>query len=654
MPTIIDEINGAFGVYIKSCDRAELLSASNALAALLADERTAKIISDTNRENAQFLKIKIELKSYAVAYFCEGYENADFIALKAFAENAEAECVRLGFKKTGELCAFVLKCAETVNKITYDAVALKAKICDYEGRCVATDLDECTAVAAALSEKAQAVASSSLPKVLFTDGAYFPDIKTQLTADLNELCGVAENAAAEISKTQAEDVMRTGIEDVTEKLDKEGFTYFPQVDTERLARTITVCTPYAEEAEILAWSCAGGAKIFRVQALSFERLDIKSIDAAFAEIARQGADCVIYGLRHYRAKNKAHFLRAAIKYAKAGRRAYLVADDGTRALYEEALQACTDGLSALDVSFLYLSMPDFTQTVETMQSLGMISEDGADIDFVRKNLPFAGFAGLNEAVKAFGAGADWKKIVAERSQDNFAAAQKYMLKLPRQALFIDGGWGSYHEDIIVRKSKSFDYDDIKTVNPNNVKKIMEGNFSLFQKCGMISTYCMLCGSTAADWSGLPIEIKSERLTEATKLVMRALGVPIVPEVQVLDKLSVGGAGGLCCDGGKRILYKNSSVKDFDWTAKAVCHESFHAFQHYAINFGWQDWYETELHVTPGRIDMWGFNFSKYRSIDKDADGYMIQIVESDARAFESDCLGRNESEGQILNLIDLE
>ena len=33
---------------------------------------------------------------------------------------------------------------------------------------------------------------------------------------------------------------------------------------------------------------------------------------------------------------------------------------------------------------------------------------------------------------------------------------------------------------------------------------------------------------------------------------------------------------------------------------------------------------------------------------------MIQIVESDARAFENDCLGKNESMGQILNLIDLD
>ena len=343
-----------------------------------------------------------------------------------------------------------------------------------------------------------------------------------------------------------------------------------------------------------------------------------------------------------------------MRFCRGGRRAYIVADDGTRTVYDDALKAADGELTALDISFLYLTMPDFVQTVELMQKLNMLSGDGGDIDFVRKNMPFVGFAGFNEAVKAFNAGADWKKIASERSQDNFRAASKYMLRLTRQALFIDGGWGNYHDDIVVNKTKHFDYDDIKGVNPDNIRKIMDGNFTLFQKCGMISTYCLLCGASASDWAGFSPELKSERLSEASKLVMRALGMDIVPKVEVLENLSAKGAGGTCYDGGKRIVYKNSCVKDFDWTSKAVCHECFHAFQHTAIAEGWQDWYETELHVTPGRIDQWSYNFGKYRNIDKDHDGYMIQIVESDARAFENDCLGRNESMGQILNLIDLD
>lgn len=653
MPTIIDVINSAFGVYMTSCDGAELDRAAQSLTALLSDERTSKIISAQNRENAQFLLIKLQLKIRAEEYFCAGYEGADFASLKEFCKSAAGECEKLGFKKTGVLCKTVLDCASALDAVMFDAITLKARICDADGVCVATDVEECRAVAKALSEKAAAVSALILPENIFADGAAFPDVKAQAVRDLNDLRAVAENAAAELANSMADEIFRTGVTDITDELKEAHLNYYPKADVERLARAIVLCTPFPDEAEIFAWACANGAKIYKVQALAFEHADVKCIEAAFDGFAAQGADLVIYGVYHYRARNKAAFLRAVMRFCRAGRRAYLVADDGTRAVYDEAVKSAEGDLSALDISFLYLSLPDFTQTVEIMQSLGMLSGDDG-IDFVRKNMPFAGFAGLNEAVKAFNVGADWKKIVSERSQDNFYAAQKYMLRLPRQALFIDGGWGNYHEDIVVRKARRFDYDDVTVVNPDNIRKIMEGNFTLFQKCGMISTYCMLCGATAAEWTGLPLEVKSERLTEATKLVMRALGMDTVPCVEVKEKLPVAGAGGLCCDGGKRILYKNSSVKDFDWTAKAVCHESFHAFQHFAINEGWQDWYETELHVTPGRIDVWSYNFSKYRTMDKDEDGYMIQVVECDARAFENDCLGKNESSGQILNLIDLD
>ena len=654
MATILEIIDSAYTVYMKTCNREELARAEGSLTALLADTAIAKMCSPENRENAQYLKIKLGLKILAHEYFCEGYENADFLALKTYAVDAIKECSERGFKKTGELCGKVLDCADALDKVMFDAVALKGKICDSDGRCVAGNADECREVSAALTEKIKAAGALEMPRNIFSDGAVFPDVKTQAVRDLTDLRNAADKMVAVFIEEQAKDIMRTGAEDITERLNSMHFEYYPVFGTEKLAKAIVLFTPFADEAELVAWSCANGAKIFRVQALALENVELSGINALFDELALLGADCVIYGAPRFRAKNKDDFYRAVMRFGRSGRRAYIVADDGTRTVYEEALAAAKGGYSALDVSFLYLSMPDFAQTIELMQGLKMLSDDGGDIEFVRKNLPFMGFAGFNEAVKAFIANADWKKIAAERSQDNFHAAQKYMLKLTRQALFIDGGWGNYKEDIGVNKCKTLGYDDIKILNPDNVRKIMEGNFSLFQKCAMITVYCLLCGASVDDWKDLPREIKEERLGEASKLVMRALSVPIVPVVEVLDKLDSKGAGGTCYDGGKRIVYKHSCIKDFDWTSKAVVHECFHAYQHHAIAYGWQDWYETELHVTPGRISQWNYNFGKYRNIDKDEDGYMIQIVESDARAFESDCLGNNPGSSNIINLIDFD
>ena len=649
MPTIIEIINSAYGVYIKSCDRAELSGAADSLAPVLDGGALAKAVNAENRENAQFLLIKLRLKTLAVGYFCEGYEHADFVTLNNFCVGAKDECQTLGFKKTGELVAKVQKCATEADEVMADAVSLKGRIIDGEGRCVAKDPAECRQVAAALSDKITKIEGLDLPEKLFSDGANFPAVKAQIICDLRELCAVAEATAAELSKEAVDGFMRTAAEDITDYLKEKRYAYFPSVDLSVLARALVLLTPYPDEAELFAGVYSGGNCIYRVQALAFENAENAAVTAFFNALAKSGADVVIYGMPRFRAGNKGEFYRAVLNFTKGGRRAYIVADDGTRGVYDEALKHLEGGLSELDISFLFLSMPDFRQTCSLLAELGVCDDENV----IKQCMPFCGYAGLNEVVNAFNAGADWRKIAEERTKIHFPAAQKYMLRLTRQALFIDGGWGDYHEDIVVRKAKRFDYDDIKAVNPENIRKIIESNFSVFEKCAAICSYCLLSGSSADDWKTFPKELQIERLTEATKLVMRTLGVETVPKVEVLESLS-GGALGMCCDGGKLVQYKESHLSNFSGLCDTICHECYHAFQHFSIAAGWQDWYLSELYVTRGRITEWQYNFSNYLSGSKGYSTYAVQVVESDARAFANDCTGKSGGAEVILNSIDLD
>lgn len=652
MPTIIDIINSAYGVYIKSCVRAELEGAADSLAVLFEGGALSKAISAENLENAQFLAIKLRLKALASEYFCEGYEHADFSALDEYASSARSECERLGFKKTGALIERVRKCAGDTDKVLADAVSLKGRLCDSEGRCVAKDADECRAVSKALADKITLIEELNLPEELFSDGAFFPDLRAQIIGDIKELCAVADGAAAALCAEQVEGFMRTAGEDITAELLQKRYEYYSTTDISDLARALVLFTPFAGEAELFAAVYSGGNKILRLQALAFENAESGAVTEFFNSLAREGADVIIYGMPHFRAGNKGDFYRAVMHFCRGGRRAYIVADDGTRNVYDEAVKCVGSGLTELDISFLYLSMPNFSQTVELLKELKMLP-DGDDGAQVKSSMPFCGYVGLNEAVKAFNAGADWKEIAADMSRINFPAAEKYMLKLPRQALFIDGGWGNYHEDIIVNKAKRFDYDDIKAVNPENIRKIAEGNFTIFEKCGAICLYCLLSGAAADDWKTFPDETKNERIAEATKLVMRTLGIETVPVVEIVEN-PAGGALGLCCDGGKKVLYKESHISNLSGLSNTICHECFHAFQHYCIQAGWQEWYLSELHVTAGRIAEWQYNFSNYVSNSKGYSTYAVQIVESDARAFANDCLSKNGSADVILNAIDLD
>ena len=652
MATIIEIINSAYGVYIKSCVRAELESAADSLAVLLDGGALEKAVSAENRENAQFLQIKLHLKALAAEYFCEGYEHADFIALDGFSLSAQRECEKLGFKKTGELIARVHKCARDTDAVMADAVTLKGRLCDGEGRCVAKDPIECREVSSALAEKIPLIEGMNLPERLFSDGADFPNLKAQLIGDIRELCAVADGTAAALCAEQVEGFMRTSAEDITGALDRKRYEYYPTCDISDLARALVLFTPFSDEAELFAAIYSGGNKIYRLQSLAFENAESVAVSEFFNSLARAGADVIIYGMPHFRAGNKGDFYRTVMRFCKGGRRAFIVADDGTRSVYDEAARAANGDLSELDISFLYLSMPDFSQTVELFKELKMLP-DGDDGAYVKENLPFCGYVGLNEAVKAFNAGADWKEIAADISRINFPAAQKYMLKLPRQALFVDGGWGNYHEDIVVNKAKRFDYDDIKAVNPENIRKIAEGNFTIFEKCASICLYCLLSGAAADDWKGFPKEVKTERIAEATKLVMRTLGIETVPKIEIVENVA-GGAVGLCCDGGKKVLYKESHIGNLSGIANTICHECYHAFQHYCIQAGWQEWYLSELFITKGRIAEWQYNFSNYVTNSKGYSTYAVQIVESDARAFANDCLSKNGSADVILNAIDLD
>ena len=123
------------------------------------------------------------------------------------------------------------------------------------------------------------------------------------------------------------------------------------------------------------------------------------------------------------------------------------------------------------------------------------------------------------------------------------------------------------------------------------------------------------------------------------MVCKILATEYTPEVKIVpeelwDRKS---AGGLCQDGGKRIIYRESSVNNYSWIEEAVCHECFHAFQHTACCVPYSDWFFTELGVTEGRITSWDDNFKVYVG-SEDSKTYWVEVVECDANAFALDCL----------------
>ena len=137
----------------------------------------------------------------------------------------------------------------------------------------------------------------------------------------------------------------------------------------------------------------------------------------------------------------------------------------------------------------------------------------------------------------------------------------------------------------------------------------------------------------------------KRLTQALRLVMRILGVSAEPVVTIHESIpNAPKATSLCVGGGKEIQYKRSALADLTETIDVVCHESYHAFQSYAIHSSFSEWFWRELGVTRGRIQGWAENQSHYFGSSDKRFGesafsvYHAQVLESDARAFAVDCV----------------
>ena len=82
-----------------------------------------------------------------------------------------------------------------------------------------------------------------------------------------------------------------------------------------------------------------------------------------------------------------------IAFSKTGRKVYIHDVTGDRVIYNEMLMNAqsSGAYTALDVSFVYLSMPASFEIIELFRSKKMIGE--SDEEKIKNSLPFAGFIG---------------------------------------------------------------------------------------------------------------------------------------------------------------------------------------------------------------------------------------------------------------------
>ena len=605
-------------------------------------------LNAANRRALTGLHFQLRVKLLAFVYLSDGYCAEDgerlaeeLSAMYMFACENEAERMKA-------MAVRLQLYFNEVGQIMRDADRQAARIRDDDWHAVSHDLQEIREVGAFFSERMEQIDALS-DESPFGDYA-FPDIKAMLRRDLGEVRDFAIRTADQMcieGSRQLLDELLTPVEP-----EYHSCEYCPVIaeSEHAYAGTVVISTPFADELALFA-VCYGKQTGTEVAILDVARLNGKKegvTEMLLSAISKKGEHLLLLGMDRYR-EDRRSLLARVLSFGKhTGKKVFVMDERGDQRLYQDFLDYIrTDGsMTPMDVAFLHLALPGYEELTALLEEKGMLS-GAIDREKVKIYLPFAGFVGLNRAIAAWQRGRDWLEAARRVSELRHGDGVSYLAYLPTQSLLLSTDWGDYKAHTfrgeVLRAEMS--YDDVRDVNPENIRRIVEGNYTIFEKCGLVCRYCLTHGEDVSVWRELKEAEVEKRLTQALRLVMRILGVSAEPVVTIHESIpNAPKATSLCVGGGKEIQYKRSALADLTETIDVVCHESYHAFQSYAIHSSFSEWFWRELGVTRGRIQGWAENQSHYFGSSDKRFGesafsvYHAQVLESDARAFAVDCV----------------
>ncbi|MDE5593073.1 MAG: hypothetical protein K2I75_03980 [Clostridiales bacterium] len=611
-------ITDANAEYIYSTDIAALDGALASIEELLL----APALNDNNRANAEALGMRLACKIFALKALQPDFSPSLADKLNAYVEQNLPIAKDKGYVKSAAAMENVVKFVTLFSKYAQakkeiSAQASSENILALNGKEIIKNATEL------IDELLNGEVASP-----FEEGVVFPALSGEIAEGLQSwkagLCGAYAKA---LERTVS-----------AKLLTNRDCDYFPtpECDEGGKANALILNTPFIDEARLYAANAVSrDTEIyeFNVHACGGSR---DSIDKIFSYAEYKKCAVFIYNADMISDDDRTYLLRAAMLAGKAGTRTF-ISDVLGGALYDDGMTAAVqyEDLSALDISQSYITMPSFDATADELVALKM-ADDGTARAALRE-MPFLGFAGLNEIVRPEHHN-NWMTRGKKISAGNTDAAKRYLARIKASMLFIDDGWGEFRgggQNASV--GGEFDYDGIPAIDIDNVKRIVESNATVFGKCGMIARYCTTGTDDYSVWSRLDREQMQSRAAFAVKLVYRVLGVPIDPIVEIEDEPENDTAGGLCYDGGKRIVFKYSCATDVSWMRDAIVHESFHALQAMLMSGHWAPWYYEHMGITYGRACKWRETREQAYDGNTRSKIYKVHIYEADAYAFEIDC-----------------
>ena len=615
----------------------------------ISEEVDAELFHE--KRDSQALLIRLGAK-YLVLYYLQGYRHDRYDMLQSFLKAGIEQADKGGFAKTGDLCKRLQTYIKNIHEVVTLTVTLIGRIRDTDGRLSTPSPEVLEETRKTLQKTASDLEINMTDVCPFPEDVQMPNIKAELLQNFYEEIEWIGQQVGAARIANAERFVKENTTPISEFTGLPKAVLAPSPIGMNTSSNVTVLsTPFLYEAIFSVRSYAENVnKTFRIVSAN---LFIKGSEAecgeVFALLKAPGVHLLITDINLVKEESAPYIYKQILRFASPDNLVFLVDTVGDRKVYDDLshLVDSVRGTDALTVSYTFLKMPpleDVLSVFETHRLFGAITEELREE--IRRTLPFMGYVGLSGCVEEYNKGYDPLLYGEGLSESNRRTASRYLSRLSASYQFIDGSWGDFSEGISTASGtkKPFDYSVIRLVDPENIRLLLQKHdLTLFEKCGIATKYCTLCGDSETAWSALEVKEKQARMQEASSVLCSILNTQYIPEVEVLDEdeWKERGyhkkSGGLCCDGGKKIIYRHSSVENYDYALHVILHECFHAFQHTTVDQPFAEWYFDELGVTRGRISKWAMNFSCYHEISITSKAYKVEIVECDANAFSDDC-----------------
>ena len=459
--------------------------------AVLINTAQSPLINEENKENAEFVLMKIDAKILALKYFTEGYLEQDYRALCEFLTPSMIQCFTRGWGKTKTLLESLKQVADIVSDVMKDAFKIMCSVRDSSGNCTTTQPEDLIFVRDEFLKKIEQAKALPDTKELFGQGVKMFDIKNDcVIKDLKEISDWADAQIVKIATEQTDYFFKTNVMMLSDEPGDKDFTFYPAMPDKSTtwAKTIILCSPFRDEVILFAraYEKENSVKFATFNANDFANKDNEFIDKIFEALKSKNVGAIFFGFAEYHGANEPYIMESILRFTNSGGTVLPVDRRGDSGVYKDFLAVAKKcGMSVMDVTNRYLTMPPYKNVIIEFESRGMIT--GADYDFLKKHMAFMGYVGMSKAVSLFAQGKRWRDDVLDISKAHESMVQTYIMHIPSQNQLIDADW----IDLSItrnagRSQTEFDYDSIRSANPNNIRKILNSNLNVFQKCGYVT------------------------------------------------------------------------------------------------------------------------------------------------------------------------